>query len=296
MNFSKKSARLGLVLARTPSQLCRIAVVTVITVMIASLIVQWPTVVSAHGAPIRVAPFNLNGRYPVGTPDSTEPSGEAPPSSQALVGYTPSYQNDFTGTAVPPGWEVFTGIPLFDPGGHFGISHVVVSNGLLQLNTYRDPSWGDRWVTGGICQCGVARRYGAYFVRSRVTGAGPTEVQLLWPAAIHMWPPEIDFNETGGTDASTTSSVHFGKANNVVRSKVVIDMTLWHTWGVIWTPTNILYTVDGRIWGQFRVASDISKVPMTLDFEQRQECEENRQCPTAPESMQIDWVAEYLKS
>jgi len=35
---------------------------------------------------------------------------------------------------------------------------------------------------------------------------------------------------------------------------------------------------------------------MTLDFEQRRECDEHRQCPTAPESMQIERVTEYLKS
>lgn len=266
-----------------------------ISVIVSSLSVQWPVAADAQNSPARVSPLNVNGSYPTGIPDSAEPSGRAPPSPHALVGYARSYQNDFTGTAVPPGWNVFTGIPGGDPGGQFASSHVAVSNGVLQLNTYRDPAWQNRWITGGICQCGVARRYGAYFVRSRITGAGPTEVELLWPAS-NAWPPEIDFNETGGTDVSTTSSVHFGTVNTVVRSKVVIDMTLWHTWGVIWTPTNIIYTVDGRIWGQFRVAADISNVPMTLDFEQRQECEEHRQCPTAPESMQIDWVAEYVKS
>jgi len=214
------------------------AVVTMITAMTIPLIVQRPTVASAHSAPIRVASLHLNGSYPVGTNDGAEPSGEAPPSPQALVGYTLSYQSDFTRTAVPPGWNVFTGIPGGDPGGYFGISHVVVSNGMLQLSTYRDPSWHNRWVTGGICQCGVAPRYGAYFVRSRITGAGPTEVELLWSAS-NAGPLEIDFNETRGTDAFTTSTVHLGRANNVVRPKVVIDMTLWRAWGVIRTLTNI---------------------------------------------------------
>jgi hypothetical protein len=265
-----------------------------ISVIVASLSVQWPVAADAQSSPVRVSPLPVIGSYPTGTPNNAEPSGMSPPSRQALVGYALSYQNDFTGTKVPPGWNVFTGIPGGDPGGHFGISHVVVSNGVLQLNTYRNPAWHNGWVTGGICQCGVARRFGAYFVRSRVTGAGPTAVELLWPAN-NAWPPEIDFNETGGTAASTTSSVHFESNNNVVRSEVAIDMTLWHTWGVIWTPRYILYTVDGRLWGQFRVASDISSVPMTLDFEQRQECEQHRQCPTVPESMQIDWVAEYTQ-
>jgi beta-glucanase (GH16 family) len=108
-----------------------------------------------------------------------------------------------------------------------------------------------------------------------------------------VWPPEIDFNETGGSVTSTTTSVHYGSANHIVRTEININMTQWHTWGVIWTPGYIIYTADGTIWGTFKVPSEISKVPMTLDFEQRQICEEKRQCPTAPQSMQIDWVAEY---
>jgi hypothetical protein len=203
-----------------------------------------------------------------------------------------SYVADFTGTTLPPGWDVFTGVPGGDPGGHFGASHVVVANGMLSLNTFRDPSWYNRWVTGGLCQCAVSHEYAAYFVRSRVTGAGPTEVELLWPTA-NTWPPEIDFNETGGSITSTTNSAHYGSANHIVGNRVSINMTLWHTWGVIWTANEIIYTVDGRIWGEVSGASNISSVPMTLDLEQRQECEENRQCPTAPESMQVDWVAEY---
>jgi hypothetical protein len=230
--------------------------------------------------------------YPIGTPSKTEPSTFAPPSATALPGYTQSYVNDFTGTTLPPGWDIFTGLPGGDPGGHFGISHVVVGNGMLSLNTFRDPSWYNRWVTGGVCQCGVSRKYGAYFVRSRVTGAGPTEVELLWPTS-NTWPPEIDFNETGGSIVSTSSSAHYGATNHIVGRHIDINMTLWHTWGVIWTKNELTYTVDGRVWGVVNGAQNISAVPMTLDLEQRQECEENRQCPTVPESMEVDWVAEY---
>lgn len=230
--------------------------------------------------------------YPVGTPDTTEISGMAPPDATALPGYALTYETDFPGTTLPPGWSVFTGIPGGDPGGHFGASHVEVDNGVLELNTYRDPAWGNRWVTGGLCQCSVAHTYGAYFVRSRITGAGPNEVELLWPVT-NIWPPEIDFNETVGFDTSTTSSVHAGKANLTFRRRVVIDMTQWHTWGLIWTPQEIIYTVDGHVWGTFKTAADIPHVPMDLNFEQRQQCEEHRQCPTAPETMQVNWVAEY---
>lgn len=237
---------------------------------------------------------NLDGKFPVGLPDSSEPSGYAPPGPKALVGYRETYVADFTGTTVPHGWDVYSGIPGGDPGGHFGISHVQVNEGMLELLTYRDPNFHNGWVTGGLTQENVAKIYGAYFVRSRVTGKGPNEVELLWPLN-NTWPPEIDFNETGGSIISSSSSLHYGADNTVVRSHVYINMTQWHTWGVIWTPTSVTYTVDGRVWGRYTDAQHIPKIRMTLDFEQRTICSEDRQCPTSPVDMYIDWVAEYSK-
>jgi hypothetical protein len=255
----------------------------------------WPGVASAHGQPARDHAKQAHVTYPVGTADSTEPSGEGPPSSDALPGYTMTYETDFPGTSVPTGWDIYSGVPGGDPGGHFGASHVVVSGNTLQLNIYRDPQWGNRWVTGGLCQCGVSHTYGAYFVRSRITSGGGSQVELLWPLN-NSWPPEIDFNENDGYPLKTSSSVHAGPTNRTYRRWVNINMTQWHTWGVIWTPSEITYTVDGRVWGTFKAPQDIPDIPMTLDFEQIQQCEEHRECPTSPETLSINWVAEYSPS
>jgi len=259
--------------------------------MISPLFFESPAT-SSTTRPSRATPLNVNGHYPVGTPDSTEPSGEAPPGPTAMVGYVIAHVDDFNGTSLPPTWEVYTGVPARDPGGRFAASHLVVSGGLLELNTFQDPLYGNRWITGGLCQCGFPLKYGAFFVRSRITGQGPSEIQLLWPAS-QSWPPEIDFNETGGSGTTTSSSLHYGAANTIIRRHLTIDMTQWHTWGVIWTPSAVIYTVDGRIWGEVKGAAYVPKVPMTLDMQQQQQCEEGRQCPTAPESMLVDWVAEY---
>lgn len=213
----------------------------------------------------------------------------APPG--AFAGFTQSYVNDFSGSSLDSTWNIYTGSPGSDPGAQWGRAHVVVGNGLLQLNTWQDPAYNNIWVAGGLCQCGVTHTYGAYFVRSRLTGNGPTGVQLLWPTS--GWPPEIDFNETGGTTTGTSSTVHFGSANHQDQRTVKIDMTQWHTWGVIWTPTSITYTVDGNSWGSITTASEIPNQPMTLDLQQQTWCGSGWACPTAPQSMQVDWVAEY---
>jgi hypothetical protein len=232
--------------------------------------------------------------YPIGTADRSEPSRMAPPEANALAGYKRSYVNDFKGKRVPAGWNVYTGVPGSDPGAQWGRRHVVVRGGLLQLNTWRDPAYHDEWVSGGLCQCGHRQTYGAYFVRSRVTGSGPTGVELLWPAG-PGWPPEIDFNETGGGTTVSTATLHFGPTDQTVQQSITINMTQWHTWGVIWSPGSITYTVDGHVWGMIADPSEIPNEPMTLDLQQQASCTPGQDyaCPSSPQSMQIDWVAEY---
>jgi outer membrane protein OmpA-like peptidoglycan-associated protein len=228
---------------------------------------------------------------PIGVTDPAEPSGEAPMTANALPGYTQTYVNDFTGTTLPSGWYVFSGTASGDAGSQFGATHVTVANGLLSLNTWLDPLYGNEWVTGGLCQCGAPMTYGASFVRSRVTGPGPTIVELLWPTK--GWPPEIDFNETDGTTAATTGTNIWAENGGQSQVHLDIDMTQWHTWGVVWTPTSIIYTVDGKVWGAFDIAADVPHQPMTLNLQQQTWCSTNFACPTAAQSAQIDWIAEY---
>lgn len=233
-----------------------------------------------------------NGQYPIGIANASEPSGFAPTAPNALTGYSMSYVSDFEGSAIPIGWNVFTGVPGGDPGGQFGMAHVVVANGMLQLNAWRDPQYKNKWVTGGLCQCGLKKVYGAYFVRSRVTGAGPTEVELLWPFN-NKWPPEIDFNESAGSVTSSTSTIHWSPVDNIEQSHISINMKQWHTWGLVWTATAVTYFVDGQVWGRVTNPNEITKTPMTLNLEQIALCSSHRECPTRPVSMQVDWVTEY---
>jgi hypothetical protein len=209
-----------------------------------------------------------------------------------LKGYVLSYCTEFPGSSLPRGWDVFSGVPGGDPTGRFVPSHVKVHDGVLTLTASRDPKLHDRWGTGGVCQCGKPHTYGAYFVRSRVTGAGPDEIDLLWPVA-HVWPPEIDFNESVSHADSTTWTVHFGRTNHVVDGVRTIDLEQWHTWGVIWTPTSVRVVVDGRTWGVVTARNDIPRQPMTLDISQQTACGLSAECPSRTVKMEVDLVAEY---
>jgi beta-glucanase (GH16 family) len=199
------------------------------------------------------------------------------------------YSSDFTGTTLPAGWGLYSGQVGGDPGALFSNSAVTVSNGLLNINTIQQ---GGQWVTGGTCLCSEALTYGAFFVRSRMTGAGPTGVELLWPSN-GSWPPEIDFNETGGATSGTSATVHYSSSNSQIQHTLSIDMTQWHTWGVIWTPNSITYTVDGQAWATVTNASAIPNIAMWLSLQSQTWCASGWACPTTPQSLQVDWVAEY---
>jgi len=221
-----------------------------------------------------------------------EPSRQAPPDAHWMRGYARTYCTDFLGGDLPNGWGRFSGVPAGDHTGMFDPSHVVVAGGVLSLNTTRDAANHGRWATGGVCQCGVKRTYGIYLVRSRLTGPGDDEVLMLWPVA-HVWPPEIDFNETGQPVTKTAWYVHFRSAEGRIARTLHINLMKWHTWGVRWSPRRITFTVDGRVWGMVRSPSAIPHERMTLDMSQQTWCGIAPECPRRPVSMQIDWVTEY---
>lgn len=276
--------------------------VVVLTVLIFGLALSAVVLLALEGVPPR-ATYSSTAttiksatlEYPIGFANVHEPSRMSPPGPHALAGYRRAYVTNFTGTSLPPGWVDFTGVPGGDPGGQFAPSHVVVADGMLHLNTWRDPAYHNKWVSGGLCQCGAPYTYGAFFVRSRITGAGPNEVQLLWPAS-NIWPPEIDFYETGTKDNSTSWTLHYGADDNFIQQTLHINQTQWHTWGVIWGPNKIVYTVDGRAWGSFTGSYAIPTVPMTLDLQQRPGCSLGPVCTSVPQSMLVDWVTEYTRT
>jgi outer membrane protein OmpA-like peptidoglycan-associated protein len=229
--------------------------------------------------------------YPLGVPDSSEPSGYAPPGADAMPGYSLTYSNDFTGTSLPSGWYAFSGSASGDAGSLWAPSQVTVSGGMAQLLTSQLAADNDAWVGGGMSLGSEPMTYGAFFVRSRMTGVGPTQVELLWPTS--GWPPEIDFVETYGGDTSQEATLHYTSANLQIYNTIDIDMTQWHTWGIVWTPDSIIYTVDGNEWASINIPADIPDQPMTLNIQQQTWCASGFACPTAPESTDVDWVAIY---
>ena len=233
----------------------------------------------------------------------SSPSGQSMP-MKAPAGYQQVIADDFTGSTLGSDWHPYSGQPGSDTGGWWDPSHVTVGNGLLTLRTYQDPAHAgpnrSTWVEGGIdlWPTGVLTN-GEYLVRSRVTSAaGVTQVMILWPNS-DQWPPEIDFNESNGTNEST-AHLWYGTASDpqVLHSVTLtnVNLTQWHTWGVIVTPLTITYTLDGTTWATM---PNQEQVPMHLAIQQQVwPCSNQSEvCPSAstpPEvDLQVDWVVVY---
>jgi hypothetical protein len=279
---------------RTGNRLFNRRLQVIVTVVVAAMVGAgvWVIVTSPPTNNSSTTTGTAPSQYTSGVVDASEPSGLAPPGATAIPGYTRSYVSDFSTGPLPSVWGSFDGVPGGDPTGQFSSAHVVVHDGLLELNAWKDPAFHNKWVTGGVCLCGEPLTYGAFFVRSRQTGSGPNEVELLWPRD-NSWPPEIDFNESGGATYETSATVHWSALNHLLQNYLNVDLSKWHTWGVIWTPKMIKYTVDGRVWATDTDVGSIPSLPMTIDLEQRTVCDPLTQCPARPTSLLVDWVVTF---
>jgi hypothetical protein len=228
---------------------------------------------------------------------SKEPSGVLPLEPYTFAGWVRVYCTDFPGHKLPKGWEKFSGVPKGDPVSRWAPSHVTVRDGMLVLRTWRDPRYGRKWTSGGVCQCGRPALYGAFYVRSRLTGGGASGVELLWPKN-NVWPPEVDFFESWQQGNRNTYTDHFSVADHITQGWLNANLMKWHTWGVIWRPHEIQFVVDWgtsswTIWGTIRSTSAVPQVPMTLDIDQQTWCSILPACPTQASSLLVDWVAEF---
>jgi beta-glucanase (GH16 family) len=212
------------------------------------------------------------------------------------------FADDFSHGLKPSRWGRYSGQPGGDPGGWWDPSHVVVRNGVLNLETYRDPKFGGRWVSGGVSSAPALKQtYGKYEARLRVDrGKGVAAILLLWPVR-NVWPPEIDFFEDGGATSrrsEMSATLHYGSDDSQIHRTAHTDFTRWHTVGVEWSPRKLVYTIDGRRWAIVR-SRHVPRQRMEMDIQsQAGTCGDRwTPCPDASTprrvTLQVDWVVAY---
>jgi hypothetical protein len=227
----------------------------------------------------------------------SSPSGVSMPTGN-LPGWRLTYNQDFSGDALPSGWGAYSGEPGGDPNGNWDPANVSVGDGELHLTA-------DNGSTGGVAFSGNAQQYGMYLVRMKSDyepGLQISNILLLWPDS-NVWPPEIDFYEDGGGSRSGfTATLHPGPDGDnccTILRNAANAATQWHTYGVIWTPTSITYTIDGKPFGVVQ-SSELSdpaswpNIPMNLDLQSQNLG--TAQPSGSIETMTVAWVAEYAQS
>jgi hypothetical protein len=157
----------------------------------------------------------------------------------------PNRQDDFNDPTSLAGWTVYNG------PGHGGNAQrtphaVSIADGVLTIiGDTNGNSGGMAWLPGQL-----HGRWEACVKSSRAPESYHSLV-LLWPDA-EDWPVggEVDFMEVvDPTRQSVDFWVHYGPDGQKEGSVIQIDATQWHSYAVEWTPSRIIYYVDGeQIW------------------------------------------------
>jgi len=175
----------------------------------------------------------------------TAPLHAAPPGS----GWNVAFEDNFNGNSVDTSkWRVanFSVTEGASVPTVYRPSNLSVSNGLLKIkgsSTNNERAGGriDTWTKRQF-------RYGYYEVRSRVT----TYNNEIWPAfwlAVDSNSTELDiiehyppFAEQG---VGPNQSHHERGPGHTIKN-TFIDPSQWHTYSCLWTPSQIVFFVDGQ--------------------------------------------------
>jgi beta-glucanase (GH16 family) len=236
-------------------------------------------------------------------PRAPMPSGMYAPRGD-LRGWRMVFHDDFSGSHLDKRkWRGYSGTPGGDPFGWFAPSHLSVAGGKLLIDGYQDAALGGKWATGGVSTLRrVAQRYGKYQVRYRFDGGvGVSHAVLLWPAD-QSWPPEIDFSEDSAHDHPIShATLHYGRQDKQIARRTRVNLDVWHTFGVEWTPRRLVYTLDGRAWASVR-SRGVPSIPMVLAIQtQAWGCGistwEGCVGPRTPARvrLEVDWVVSYAR-
>ncbi len=160
-------------------------------------------------------------------------------------------------------WTIYQGVPGCCSQSYWARSHVVSKAGALRIQTYRDPAYGNRWVSGGVSMARLVNQtYGRWVVRFRMPkGAGVGMDVALRPSGsgtVVDWIEES--SDKGAARAIETATLHYGSTR--IHAQVHANFTKWHTMILAWVPGQITVRVDDHLWANYR--SHIPSSPMHL--------------------------------
>lgn len=198
---------------------------------------------------------------------------------------TPNRDDEFNDAATLPNWTVYDG-PGHAGNGRRTPAAMSVADGMLTITAdTRGDSGGMGWFPGQL-----HGRWEAC-VRSSTAPASYHSLVLLWPDA-EDWPRggEVDFMEIVDPARQVVEFwLHWGTDGQKDTTSVPVDATQWHSYAVEWTPSHLIYYVDGEPeW----LITDLSRLPprpmhlcLQLDYFGGETGEGAHQS--------VDWVRQY---
>jgi beta-glucanase (GH16 family) len=160
-------------------------------------------------------------------------------------------------------WTRYNGIPTCCPQSGWAKTHVVATDGAMNILTYPDPARGNKWTSGGVSMArSVNQTYGQWTIRFRMDkGAGTGMDVALRPqgsGTVVDWAEES--TDHGADRNLETATLHYGSTR--VHAHVNGDFSQWHIMTLQWTPGKIVVMLDGTPWATY--TSHVPTAPMHL--------------------------------
>jgi hypothetical protein len=188
-------------------------------------------------------------------------NGHCPVTAADVHGWgQPNREDHFAATSSLGTWTIYNG-PGHAGNGRRTPDAMSVSDGALTITGDSEGnSGGMAWLPGQL-----HGRWEACVKSSQAPDAYHSLV-LLWPDA-EDWPEggEIDFMEiVDPVRQSVEFWIHHGADGNKENGMIQIDATQWHSYAVEWTPSHIVYFVDGERRWEITDRARIPPRPMHL--------------------------------
>lgn len=228
-----------------------------------------------------------------------------PQAPRAVSGWRADFVEEFQGPLDVEVWGRYHGGPQvgthssYDRANAYVDQGVQVDDGVLQLTTRKtDGSWTSAGLSSGR---GFSATQGKWVIKAKFDRApGVGYAFLLYPKG-GGWPPEIDIAEGTMGGKHIMSTFHHGP-NNTQEQRWLhgLDMTKWHTYGVIIDGDVIEFTVDGRTWGTV-THENTPRIPMWIGMQAGvKDCAQSTgECLSDATPMSsnisVDWIAHYEK-
>ena len=215
-------------------------------------------------------------------------------------GWTRDYVDDFNAPLDVTKWGRYeSSTNQSGMLSEYDLANVYTTNGSMVLKTYN--AGGTDWRAGGVSGArGFSASQGKWTMRAKFDRAyGIGYAFLLYPKG-GSWPPEVDIAEGTAGGPRVMSTLHWSPTNLTdSRFKYGLDMTQWHTYGVILTDNKVEFTVDGGVWTTINNAGSPT-VPMWIGFQTGAKAPSPTATgelvdSTTPQTsnIYIDWVAHW---